>query len=177
MCVVLFFTGCEQIAADRAKALDEVLRADASFKDLISKKERLDSEVMHLKSSYGQKKSKLLAEVAKLRAEVSMQNKELTDKVQGLKSQLEPERQALKAKIKELRLILSSKEKILSNVKAIEKNASNLAEANDASLKKKLDVEDVHKGFSSQSSALKEEVASLKERLRILLFKEKLLRQ
>lgn len=177
ICAISFVTGCEQIAADAAKAKDEVLMADASFKDVLSKKERLDSEIARAKSSFGEGKSKLLNEISQLRAKLSIRNKEFTGKIQGLRAQLEPERQTLKSKVAELRALLSAKEKSLSHIKAIERNASNLAEAGDSTLKKKLNVEGVAKGFSSQSQALTAEVAELKERLRILLLKERLLRQ
>lgn len=176
-CAILLVAGCEQIAADKAKAVDEVLNADASFKDLLSKKERLNSEIARAKASYEEGKAKLLNEISQLRAKLSIKNKEFSSKMQNLKAELEPERQVLKAKVAELRVVLNAREKALSHIKAIERNASSLAEANDPALKKKLNVEGVTKGFSSQSQALAAEVSELKERLRILLLKERLLRQ
>jgi len=171
--------GCTEMS-DKQERIDQVLAGDPSFTQILTKKKQTDAEIQRLRNQLRYERGVLESEVDELKEKYNSKRSSLNSEIARLKELLDPQRQQIDFQIDNLKTELKPKVKTHKSIKAMAKDAKKLLES-----KKALGLSEAERGkwrerlsnLSDQSRRLNLEILQLKEKIKVLRFKKRLLKQ
>ncbi|MFA5068928.1 MAG: hypothetical protein WC487_02285 [Candidatus Omnitrophota bacterium] len=180
MIVLMTVSGCQypfEFKSD-AEIRQEVLDADPAFEEVLQRRAKLDEEIALLNSKQDMNADEIAAKILILKKELQSSKKAVSDHILSLNAQLDPQRSEIKHAVMELSTELRLKQSSLSAVRKMISDLNKLNNGNviqdqsrdDASrLREKIDDQ------QRQADVLKGDISVLREKIRLLRLKLKLL--
>lgn len=173
----IFLSGCEQLDKE---SINKIIQEDPSFKEVLVKKDELDSKINLLLNQFQEAKAAAYANIRTIQENLDKQKQEMDSKIAAFKKELDPQRIKVRQNIEVLASTISAKKDMLRNLESTKRNLTNLI-----SQQKTLNVpsEDMAKwqerlaALDGQIGPLKGEVRELEEKLHVLRLKSMALRQ
>jgi chromosome segregation ATPase len=162
-----------------SEIIQEVIEQDPSFKEALDKKSELDEKISALSEELNLKAVNVKSKIGSLKREFRDYKQDISSRIESVNSQLDPQRSSISQKITELSSELNLKQSSLSATnrmiadlkKLIQQRASPDADAEDVSrLQDRIDSQ-VH-----QAELLKQDIACLRDKIRLERLKLRLLR-
>jgi len=164
----LAFLGCgPQQKPEEIKAA--LVEFDSSFKAVLDKKAKIDSQTETLKGEFRAKQGELNSKIMELEEELKAARKESYAKIHDLNTQLDPERQKINLKMGELKMKLNGKEARASSIRSSIKNQKNLLDNKKLNLSPQEQSElqnDIEKA-KQELAPLEAEIASLRREIQL----------
>ncbi len=171
--------GCNQLI-DKKKAAEQVLAIDPTFEKILQNKKDIDEEITQLRDQIRKQRQIYESKVAVIREEFNSQRASSTSEIERLKRQLDPYRQQTDSQINSVKLQLKQKLRAHKNINSMSKQATKLLEGKKAvelSSTERKEWERRLYNLSTQKKDLNQEILQLKDRLRTLQLKKRLLAQ
>lgn len=173
----IFLSGCEQIDKE---SINKIIQEDPSFKEVLAKKDELDSKINLLLNQFQEAKAAAYANIRTIQENLNKQKQEIDSKIAAFKRELDPQRIKIRQDIEALTNTISAKKGMLRNLEGTKRNLTNLVNQ-----QKTLNVPtaDMSKwqerlaALDGQMGPLKGEVRELEEKLHMLRLKSIALRQ
>ncbi|MDP2942746.1 MAG: hypothetical protein Q8O36_04495 [Candidatus Omnitrophota bacterium] len=165
--VFLFpLAGCGQ-QQDIETVKKGLLEFDPSFKEVLTKKARIDSQIEVLKADFRNKQAEINSKIMELEEEIKGVRRQNYAQVHELVAQLGPERQKINLKLAELNTILKNKEGLLNTFKSslketkkvVENKKLGLSPEEEAKWQKNLD------DLNRQLPVIEEEIAKVRKEI------------
>ncbi|MEI8175478.1 MAG: hypothetical protein WCG78_01270 [Candidatus Omnitrophota bacterium] len=156
-----FMSGCEQM--DR-QSLDRIARQDPAFRQVLAKKERIDSKAALLSSQFQAEKDKTYAQIRLMQEELNRHKQDVDSKLAVLKRELDPERSQLQEEGQRLASLAAEKRSSLRELEATRRNLSELIRQQKAV---NVTTADMTK-WQERLSALNAQIDPLKTEIRVL---------
>ncbi len=173
--LVVAISGCAPIAVSEDQK-KQILTADPDFQKILDMKSKLDNQLISLRAEFLSEKDIYESKITALRKEYESDRAKFYAQTQDVKSKLNPEREKIKLDIAVFEEQLKNKNKglrviedMLGQSKAIIENKFNSG----LSEKDKLDWHKRYDSLIAESTATKQEIAKLKEKLYILKLKQR----
>ena len=178
--ILISLTGCQyQFEFKSASEMrQEVLDNDPAFAEILQKKTELDEKIASLNSEQGLKAREIESRMLVLRRELQLSKEHTAERMASLNSQLDPYRFEIKQRIMEFSTELRLKQSSLSAVYKMIVDLNRLSKqssAQEAGTEDVLRLRDKINYQQQQSDALKQDIADLREKIRLLRLKLKLL--
>ncbi|MDD5504345.1 MAG: hypothetical protein PHV77_03400 [Candidatus Omnitrophica bacterium] len=178
--VIMLVSGCQypfELKPD-SEIRQEVLEFDPDFEQALQKRAKLDEEIALLRSKQQLNASQIETKILSLKDELRSSKRDISSQILSLNAQLDPQRSEIKRSIMELSTELRLKQ---SSFSAVRKMILDLNRLNG-----KDSVQDQPSGDSSrlrekisahqeQADTLMRDISVLREKIRLLRFKLKLL--
>ena len=169
-------TGCTMVSSEKQ---EEVLDKDPSFRHILDKKNRVNSEIAGLKMELKNKKNIANAKIDTLKKEFKTEKERIGSEIKGLESQINSERSLIEDEKKLLARDIQEKESKLANTEKTIKDLENLI-----SKEGTLDISQAEvtrwqqriKVLEGEKKEIRSELKTLRSELGILDTKIKLLR-
>ena len=116
-------TGCTAVSSEKK---EEVLDKDPSFRRILDKKSRANSEIADLKMELKNKKNIANAKIDTLKKEFKKEKERIGSEIKGLESQINSERSLIEDEKKLLARDIQEKESKLANTEKTIKDLENL---------------------------------------------------
>ncbi len=158
---------------------EEVLADDPSFSSILKQKAELDENIAGLKSDLSSKENAVNAKILALKRDFASEKDKILNRIKELDRQFDPYRLEMKQKIMELSAELKLKESSLSATNRMVSKLKKLVEQNSGSEDMKADISKWQVKIEAQSrtaEALRQEIADLRKKIRIVRLKLKLIR-
>lgn len=170
--------GCGQMGR-QAELLEELLQEEPSFEKVLTKKDKLDSQIEELKVRLDQEEKLFQSKVSALRDEFNSKNIQIKEQINQLRLELEPERQRINLMIAQRSQELKFKLKTLKGSKVMMKNVEKLLDR-----RKHLELPQTERSrwqervtyLEGRIENLNQEIFKLRKNLRQLKIKKTLLR-
>lgn len=166
--ILLISLGCgPQQKPEEIKAA--LVEFDPSFKAVLDKKAKIDSQIETLKGEFRAKQGELNSKIMELEEELKAARKESYAKIRDLNIQLDPERQKINLKAEELKMKLSSKEARASSIRSSIKNQKNLLDNKKLSLspQEQSELQNGIEKAKQELAPLEAEVTSLRREIQL----------
>jgi peptidoglycan hydrolase CwlO-like protein len=169
--------GCEQIDTE---SINKIVQEDPSFKEVLAKKEDMDSRIAFFFGQLRDLKTDTYAKIRMLQDTFDKQKTEIDAKIAALKSELDPARAKIRQEMEDLRAAVSGKKGILRDLENTRRNLTNLINQQRAV---SVTAEDMAKwqerltDLNNQIEPLSGEIREMEERIRLLRLKAIALRQ
>lgn len=115
--------GCEYVDKE---SLDKIIQEDPLFRDILVKKQELDSKIDALLTQLREAKGKADASIRAIQEDFDKQRKEIDSRINGLKKELEPQRMKIRQELETLRITISTKKAVLRDLENTRRNLTNL---------------------------------------------------
>lgn len=125
--VLLSLGGCGQ-QQDAETVKKGLLEFDPSFKEVLTKKAQIDSQIDALKADFRNKQAGINSKIMELEEELKGARRQNYAQIRDLAAQLDPERQRINLKLAELNTILKNKEGLLNTFKSSIKETKKVVE-------------------------------------------------
>lgn len=169
--------GCEQV--DR-ESLNKLAQSDPSFKQMLLKKEGLDSRITLFSNQLQDEKTRVFANIMAMQEDLNKYKQDVESKIAVLKKEMDPERARIKEKIGGLIASVAAKKSALRDLEGTRRNLTSLINQQKAV---NVTSEDMKKwqerltALNEQIEPLKGNVRELEEEIRTLRLKLAALRQ
>ncbi len=157
----------------------EVLAQDPSFGDTLKKKSELDESIASLKSDLSAKENEARSKILVLKNELSLQREKILTKIKELDKRFDPYRIEMKQKIMEFSAELKLREASLTATNRMISKLKKLVEQNSESEDMKEEIFKWQEKITRQSDiseSLKENASHLRDKIRLVRLKLKLIR-
>jgi len=144
-----------------------LLEFDPSFKEVLSKKAKIDSQIEVLKADFRNKQAEINSKIMELEEELKGVRRQNYAQIHELVARLDPERQKINLKLAELNTILKNKEGLLNTFKSslketkkvVENKKLGLSPEEEAKWQKNLD------DLNRQLPVIEEEIAKVRKEI------------
>lgn len=178
--IVISIAGCQYPFEFKtaSEIRQEVLDNDPAFEEILRKKTELDEKIASLNSEQSLKAGEIESRMLALRKELQMSKENAAQRIALLNSQLDPYRSEIKQRIMEFSTELRLKQSSLSAVYKMISDLNKLSKQNpvqEAGTEDALRLRDKINYQQQQADTLKQDIAELRAKIRLLRFKLKLL--
>lgn len=163
---ILSLAGCGQ-RQDIEAVKNSLLEFDPSFKEVLTKKARIDLQIEALKGDFRNRQAEINSKIMELEEELKGARRQNYAQIRELAAQLDPERRKISLKLSELSALLKNKEGLLNTFKnslketkkVVENEKLGLSGEEEAKWRKNLD------DLNRQLPILDEEIAKVKKEI------------
>lgn len=179
ICICFFtLTGCNLF--NRSADVEQIIRQDPAFKEIFQKKLDLDAQITTISNELYAYREEIESKISQLKKDYVSRKADADSKLRDLKSRLNPEREELRRRLSAKAGELKIKSQELSSIKARLATLRKMLTSKDAITLKdeaRHEWEEELRRLELKEEPVREEIASLRDSLRLLKSELSLLKQ